>query len=180
MQNKHKEALQKSLIMILITVVSVGLDQLSKQWAIDNLKGGPVRYYFNGLLQFLYATNEGAFGSLGSNLAPTVRFWVLTVAPIAFLVGFAVHVLLNSQYSKYELWAFSFLVGGGVGNLIDRARFQYVVDFMYIGTGKIGTNIFNIADMIIVTGFVMIALRWIKTSAQRKPTIEDPKKASSV
>lgn len=155
--------MKKILIMLSLTVVSVALDQVTKIWAIDNLRGEPTRYYLGGIFQLMYATNEGAFGSMGSNWPDEVRFWALTVAPIIFLIFFAVHIIISPQYSRYELIAFSLIVGGGVGNLIDRARFQYVVDFMYMGVGKIGTNIFNIADFIIVIGFTMIALQWIKS-----------------
>jgi signal peptidase II len=76
--------------------------------------------------------------------------------------------LLSRQYSRFEFYAFTLIIGGGIGNLIDRARFQYVVDFLYMGIGKIGTNIFNIADFVIVIGFVMMLWQWFRTWREQK------------
>lgn len=78
------------------------------------------------------------------------------VLPSLFLVGLMVHTVANARVNRWELAGAGLLVAGGAGNLIDRARFGYVQDFLYLGYGPIGTNIFNVADMAILAGIGLL------------------------
>jgi len=151
-------SLGRIAVCVVIAAVSVVLDQWSKEWAIRTLKFQPIRTYFNEMVVFRYAENTGAWGSMGSDLHEPLRTILLTLLPILFLTGLFIYVLFKKELKLYEIICYSLIVGGGAGNLIDRAIHGFVVDFLWVGTKSIGTNIFNIADVTIMTGVIALFL----------------------
>ena len=143
----------KAIILSVSLIVWITFDQLTKIWAIESIKGLPASYHLGGIVQIVYAENRRAWGGLGDNWPEFLRMSFLIYIPMIFLIGIAVYVLANKKVKLYEATYLSFIVAGGIGNLIDRIRFDYVVDFMYIGYKSLGTNIFNIADVVIMIGF---------------------------
>lgn len=107
----------------------IGFDQWTKAWAIAHLKDMPTSHLLGGSLLLLYAENSGAWGSMGSGLNDTLRFWILTVLPFIFLGGISWYTVTSKDLKPYMVWAYSMVIAGGVGNLIDRAIYGYVVDF---------------------------------------------------
>ena len=105
----------------------------------------------------MYAENTGAWGSMGSNLSNTWRFWILTVLPFLFLGGLTWYTVTSRDLKGYMVASYGMVIAGGIGNLIDRAVHGYVVDFMWVGMpGVIGTNIFNLADVSIMIGVITL------------------------
>jgi len=145
------------------------LDQYSKIFAIDNLKGSLPQNYLGGLFRLIYAENKGAWGSLGASWGYPWREIILIYVPLLVLVGLIIYLLFSWNNTKMELIAYSLIATGGISNLIDRMRFNYVVDFLYIGWKSLGTNIFNIADMAIMTGFfILVYYQYVKYKLDHK------------
>ena len=144
------------LAVVLITCV--GCDQATKQLAIDHLKGTPPQSYFGDLFRIQYAENPGAFLSLAANLPEDARFWLLTVANSLVLLFVGVIVLVRKDIDRLSLIALTFILAGGVGNLIDRVTTQngVVIDFLNLGIGGVRTGVFNVADMAITAGFLLL------------------------
>lgn len=142
--------------MSLIAVVVVTIDQLSKIYAVSNWKGLPPQSFLGDLFRIEYAQNEGAFLSMFAGLSEQSRFWILVVFNGLILIGVACYLLYDRQVSRWVFFAFAFVVAGGIGNMIDRVRFRYVIDFFNIGVGGIRSGIFNVADMAITAGFLMM------------------------
>lgn len=140
-----------------LSMIILLLDQWTKNWAITNVKGQPSDYFF-GIFTLVYAENTGAWGNLGADWPPFFRELFLLYLPVIMLSVMSVYTLTNKKLSLLEVYAYCLIFAGGMGNIIDRFRFDYVVDFMYIGIKNIGTNIFNIADVSIMTGFGLILL----------------------
>ena len=138
-------------IMLPVALVFLGLDQWSKAWATVAVQGHPPRTYA-GIFTLVYAENLGAWGSMGAGWGPSTRWFVLAVFPALVLAGLAFYALTEKTVSKAEVLACGLVVAGGAGNLIDRFRLGYVQDFLYMGYGKIGTNIFNVADAVVMAG----------------------------
>ena len=138
-------------IMLPVALVFLGLDQWSKAWATVAVQGHPPRTYA-GIFTLVYAENLGAWGSMGAGWGPSTRWFVLGVFPALVLAGLAFYALTEKTVSKAEVLACGLVVAGGAGNLIDRFRLGYVQDFLYMGYGKIGTNIFNVADAVVMAG----------------------------
>ena len=145
----------KSLITLIAgLIITVGLDQLIKYWVVNTLEVGEEI----DLLPFLslyHARNPGiAFSMLSS-----VSDWGL-IALTLCIICFVIWLWKNAGPEK-SLSRFGFLlvIGGAIGNLIDRIRFHYVIDYISFHiNGVFSFAIFNLADSFITVGAVLIVL----------------------
>lgn len=139
---------------LLLVVVAVALDQLTKYWAVATLKGRESIVLIKGVLEFSYLENTGAaFGSFRGLQIPLI---LVTIVIVAFLVFKLFALPIGKRYLPIRICAL-FLVSGAVGNLIDRVMNRYVVDFIYFV--PIDFPKFNIADCYVtITVFVLIFL----------------------
>lgn len=132
---------------------SILADQYTKRLAIEKLRASPTQIFWGDTFRLQYAENNGAFLSLGSGLSDQTRFWTFTVLVTGFLLGLAVYMFRKKDISKLELLSYALVLGGGIGNLIDRwMRGGWVIDFMNMGIGELRTGIFNVADAVIMAG----------------------------
>jgi signal peptidase II len=140
------------------------LDQWTKQLALAHVRGHPPRVYLDGLFRIEYAENSGAFLSLGAALSPELRFWIFVVAVGGFLAGAAWVLFRDRRLDRVTAFSLSIILGGGIGNLIDRStRVNHgVVDFLNVGIGNFRTGIFNVADMAIMLGVILLAWQSFK------------------
>lgn len=143
-------------LMLVLLVSLVGCDQASKQYAVTHWKNQPRQSYVNDVFRIEYAENRGAFLNLFGNLAPAVRYAILVVGNGVLLVVLAVAILWMPQIDRWSYIAWAMVFAGGIGNLIDRIRINAVIDFLNLGIGPLRTGIFNVADMAITAGFVML------------------------
>ncbi len=166
---------KRRAVLLLIPLICVALDQLSKQVARQVLLGAPASYYAGGLLRIEYAENPGAFLSLGANLPDPARFAVFTLFVVALLIGLAVFALrMPDDTPLLVVAAIALIIGGGLSNLIDRlANDGRVVDFMQLSAGPLHTGIFNVADMAIMMGLGLMLLS-LATSGRRERAQEPP------
>jgi signal peptidase II len=143
------------------------LDQGSKYLAIDLLEGKGTIYRLGGCLRFILAENRGGFLSLGASLPEGLRNTIFLLLSAVFLVVFCVFTLRDRTSTPSVLVASSMIVGGGVGNLIDRAfRDGAVIDFVNVGVGTLRTGIFNIADMAVLFGCILLFVMLIRASME--------------
>lgn len=149
----------RGLTLGLTTAVVVAVDQAVKWYAIENwreLERLPPRSYFYDVFRLTFATNEGAFLGLGHGLPDHWRFLILTVANGLMLLGLAAFLLATPHISRWSFTALTLIVAGGAGNMIDRIRFEKVIDFWNLGIGGLRTGIFNVADIAISLGFLLL------------------------
>ena len=137
-------------IFLGIAVVVVVLDQLTKAWLVANVAMGEVREVFGETVRLVYHQNSGALFGLFRDQA--IVFGLLSMVVIGLIVGY--HA--RSGRSRYMSIALGFLLGGAIGNLLDRLRLGYVVDFVDIGIGNLRFYTFNIADSAISTAIVLL------------------------
>ena len=133
-----------------IPLVVVVLDQLTKAWLVANVARGEVREVVGDTVRLVYHQNSGALFGLFRDQA--ILFGLLSMVVIGLIVGY--HA--RSGRSRYMSIALGFLLGGAIGNLIDRLRLGYVVDFVDIGLGDLRFYTFNVADAAISTAIVML------------------------
>lgn len=148
------------LIMLLICVPSVALDQWSKAWATAHLAGKPSLSFLGGIFRMYYALNPGAWGGLGGMLPEATRKWIFTIG-VGFFLVLLTWYILKQEHNRLMTVGLSLILSGGIGNLIDRALYGHVVDFLYLGYDPIGwlhTNIFNVADMAIMAGGALMLI----------------------
>ncbi len=139
----------------------VAVDQGTKILAQAHVRDHPARVYWGGLFRIEYAENSGAFLSLGAALSQETRFWIFVVAVGIFLSGAAWVLFREKTLDRTTAFSLSVIVGGGIGNLIDRVfRPNHgVVDFLNVGIGNLRTGIFNVADMAIMLGVILLAAK---------------------
>ncbi len=153
---------QRLAIMLPVSIFFLVLDQWSKIWAVASTMGQPPRTY-GAIFTLTYAQNMGAWGSLGATWPDPVRYTVLSVLPALVLLGLAIYALKDAEIGAAEVTACALVVAGGTGNLIDRFQLGYVRDFLYVGYGPIGTNIFNVADAVVMAGLGVLLLKNLQT-----------------
>tara|TARA_R110002111_G_scaffold191869_2_gene258190 strand:+ start:3087 stop:3650 length:564 start_codon:yes stop_codon:yes gene_type:complete len=169
MSSTVSKATRYSLLLACL-LFCVGCDQYTKKIAVEKLKFEPPITYFNNTFRMEYAENTGAFLSVGSQLSKPVRFFMLVVANAAFLIIVTWMLVFRWQMPLVQFIALSLLLAGGVGNLIDRVFLNgIVIDFLNIGFGPLRTGIFNVADMAITGGALLMLLSWFFTKEQTTP-----------
>jgi signal peptidase II len=118
------------------------LDQLSKRWALDQLPPGFPRPFLPGLLQLQLVHNTGAAFSLFTE-APRL----LAIVSLVASGGVLLWILRQPLSSRWESLGLGFLLGGALGNGLDRWRMGAVIDFLALV--PIQFPIFNLADVAI-------------------------------
>jgi signal peptidase II len=148
-----------TIAFVLFVILNVA-DQITKQWARVTLQPFTELSYFGGLLKLHHSENPGAFLSLGAQLGAHLRLGIFTFLVCIFLVWATWMLIKKSANANWPFvigWAL--LISGGVGNVIDRIWKSTVTDFMVMGWGSLQTGVFNIADMAIMFG-ILIVLIW--------------------
>ncbi len=148
------------LLILLVLFISVSCDQVTKQMARDSLKGEGRIPVLGNFLVFDYAENNGAFLGMASGLKQPWRFVLLTMMPLILLLFIPVYILHQvEQVTLFQVFALALIVGGGIGNMIDRVLHNgWVSDFMIFGIGPLRTGIVNIADICITFGAIALLL----------------------
>lgn len=138
----------------MLFVILVIADQLTKHLAVVRLKNQAAYNLINGILEFNYLENRGAaFGVLQNQ-----KYFFVFVALI--FIGVIVFVLIKvpTQKKYYSLNILLVMIAAGaVGNMIDRVRYDYVVDFIYLVC--IQFPIFNVADIYVTTATVILVFQ---------------------
>ena len=144
-------------IVLVVAAITLVLDQWTKRLLISSFLPGESRLVLPHLLRWTYERNfHGAFGLFGSNGA------LLIALALAVLFIFWLSFRDAAARSRLVCIAFGMIVGGAIGNILDRLHFGYVVDF--IDFYKIWPNIFNVADSCITVGVILLMLSSLASS----------------
>jgi signal peptidase II len=128
----------------------VVLDQSTKAWLQSNFAPGQVAQVIGDTVRLVFGQNSGALFGLFRDQA--LLFALASLGVVGLIVAY--HG--RSARSLYLSLALGFLLGGAVGNLIDRLRLGYVVDFVDVGIGNLRFYTFNVADAAISTAIVLL------------------------
>ncbi len=123
----------------------IGFDQLTKWLAVVYLQGKPSFPLWRDVLHFTFVQNEGAaFGMLKDNR------WVFMIISTVALIGLSVYLFGFCKEGGWVKISLAMIIGGGIGNMIDRVALGYVVDF--IDFTLIDFAVFNVADSFVCVG----------------------------
>lgn len=161
------------IISVVLMLVSVGLDQLSKYLVVANMGLHESVDIIPGVLRFTYIHNDGAaFGSMDEHR------WIFMVLSSAAIIGILVFLFWKKPQDKLLLSSLILITGGGIGNMIDRIALGYVIDFIdFCAFPKIWMWIFNIADSCVCIGAGLLAL-WLILDTVKEMKAEKAKKAA--
>lgn len=153
-------SIPRFIVVMLTLCCCVGCDQVSKSAARSMLHSGVTESLFADSLRLQLTENPGSFLSLGASLPEQLRFTLFTAAVAVILVGLVCGALFARRLSTARFVALALLAGGGISNLIDRLiNDGRVTDFLNVGIGTLRTGIFNLADMAILAGALLLVLR---------------------
>jgi signal peptidase II len=145
------------------------VDQASKAWAVRRLRFGDEQIVFSGLLKFAYAENSGiAFGQLQEG--GQFGRWLLAALAGLATIGVLIYFFRTPRSDDRILGACALLLAGIAGNLTDRVRLSYVIDFIVLHAGSYHWPTFNVADAAICTGALLLAIDLL-VEGRRKPVI---------
>jgi signal peptidase II len=152
-------------VMLVVLLTTVGCDQATKSMAQTHLSSAEPRAFLNGLFWLRYAENPGAFLSFGATLPPQLQGWFFTVfVAIILAVLFVIALRTALRGHPIVIVALALFLGGGIGNLIDRlTNSGRVIDFMHITVGSLRTGIFNVADMALLGGVLLLGIYSYRT-----------------
>ena len=140
------------LILVLIAVLTA-VDQFLKMLVITNLKPIGTVEFIPGLLSFSYVENFGVAFGMMSGMA-----WIIIALTTLVLVGLLVYIFRYKYHTFLSYASCTLIVAGGIGNLIDRVAFGYVVDYIYV---QFFPYVFNFADCCVVVGAVLFAVWYL-------------------
>jgi len=149
--------LARKVFPLMLVLATVGCDRVTKHLAATRLENMAPQSYLSGTVRLEYVENTGAFLSIGSTLPEQGRVILLVFGVAAILIAMA-FVAFRHRWSGLLLAGASLILAGGISNLIDRIAHGSVVDFISIGIGPLRTGVFNVADVAIMIGGVVIAL----------------------
>lgn len=138
--------------------MGIFLDRISKIWALNTLASGKDIVVIKNLFTFSYLENRGAaFGIFQNRL---IFLSLITAIVILGVVYFIVKYKPTSKLLKISL---SLIISGAIGNLIDRIYYKFVVDFIMLHYKDVYYfPTFNVADMLVVIGTVLLAIYILK------------------
>jgi len=138
-------------------LLNIGCDQISKNVVRKNVEASERIELIGQNFILTKVENKGAMLGFGAELPTVIKILLLQVLPVVVLLVLFFRVLRKSNMNKWLVFAFACVIGGGIGNLIDRIAYGQVTDFFYIDLGGyMKTGIFNMADVSVTMGVLLI------------------------
>ena len=148
-----KNGLKNYVMAVILVIVAVLIDQYTKYLAVTHLKDGPAFVLIDNVFELNYLENRGAaFGLLQNR---QIFFVCVAILIFAFILYCYVRIPKTGRYLPLRLCGI-FIVAGAAGNLIDRIRLGYVVDFFYFRL--IDFLVFNVADIYVTVSFAVLLI----------------------
>lgn len=133
---------------VMIAVI-VAIDQITKYLAVSYLYGQDAKPFIKGVVEFVYAENTGVAFSMFSN-----GRWFFVALTLIVTLTCIVYMFKKAQKNLWLYWSLGVIISGAIGNLIDRIKLGYVIDF--INPVFVNFAVFNIADCAITLGSISL------------------------
>jgi signal peptidase II len=166
-----------SWIILIVAALVVALDQGSKYLVTQSLPVGGVWSPLPGptpFFQIVYTYNTGATFGLFKDLGPVFVLIALVIVGV---------LILYARRLRPDQWlmcvALGLLLGGAIGNLIDRIRLGHVIDFIDVGVGPMRWYTSNFSDVSLVLGVILLGVAMLREELRHKPTPKPDNRAPS-
>lgn len=138
------------IISLILAVVIVIVDQLLKMLVVNTIKTGETVEILGGIVKFDYVENRGmAFGMLQNYR------WIFIIFTLIVITGLIIYMIKLKPTNKLFITSITLIVGGGIGNLIDRIVLGYVVDYIQL---SFFNPVCNFADYCITIGTALLII----------------------
>lgn len=143
---------------MIIIIIGIFLDRITKIWVLKTLKGGNDIVVIKNLFSFQYLENRGA--AFGIFQGKTLLLAMITLIVVGGIIYYLIKYRPQSKIMKIGL---GFIIAGALGNLYDRIVYKYVVDFILVHYKDVYYYpTFNVADIFVVMGTLMLAIFILK------------------
>ena len=166
--------LKSKLLPLTLALFVIFLDQITKTLVVKNIPLYTIgAEFFGDFLRIIHVSNTGVAFSVGATWSDIVRFASFVIVPVVVIILVFIVYFRNNEWSTLQRWAIMGIVGGGIGNLIDRAfRAEGVVDFIDVKFfGIFGLDrwpTFNVADSAIIVFGILLAITFIISMKKEK------------
>lgn len=140
-------------MIIIVVIISLLLDIGSKFLVSRIFILNESKTIIDNFLNITYVRNTGAAWSILDN-----NTWIVTVISLLIIIGIIYYVYRNRVSKKILKIGYGLILGGAIGNFIDRVVYGYVIDFIDIDIFGWNYPIFNLADMFIVVGVILVMI----------------------
>jgi len=162
------------LAYLLLVAGVVGLDQLTKAAVVGSIElHGPHVPLIDGLLSLSHVRNRGAAFGLLSDWDLPYQSVLLSLLSLGALLAIAVYFFRLPAVARLPRFALALVLGGAVGNLVDRVRLGYVVDFIHVYWRQHQWPDFNVADSAISVGVTLLVLDILRSGQDATPVPAD-------
>lgn len=152
---RHAKSRMEKIMLIWLMIIAgiVFLDQLTKYITVINLDLYETFPVIKDVFHFTYVRNTGAAFSIFNE--PDERWIFMSISTVA-IIGLSIYLWMKRKGDKLLCVALSFIIGGGVGNMVDRCLLKYVIDMLDFRL--INFAVFNVADSFVCVGVGLFAL----------------------
>lgn len=152
-------------IFLGLAAVIIVADQITKAWIVATIAPGASISIVGDYLRLVHSQNNGAL--FGMFRESAVLFGLASIVVIGLIVAY--HA--RSPRSRYMSVALGLLLGGAIGNLLDRLRLGHVVDFVDAGIGELRWYTFNVADAAISFAIILLIGAALRPSLVERPRL---------
>lgn len=147
--------MKKRGIVAVIVLLLIGLDQLVKNYVVQQIPLGEVRSWIPNLVSLTYLQNRGAAFSMLQD-----QQWLFAVITLVVMVGAIWYLHKHMEDSLCLVFGLTLIIAGGLGNFIDRMSQGFVVDMFHLDF--INFAIFNVADSYLTFGVIVLLIAMLK------------------
>lgn len=159
--------LSRTAGICLLIAFNIAIDQISKIIVRATIDPSERINVIGDTFLMMNVENTGAFLGMGSDMDSTLKLLLLKVLPVAVLCYLVYYIIKTKSLDKISLIALCCIAGGGIANVFDRIAFGSVTDFFHLDFGGVfRTGIFNVADMSVTFG--MLVLLYTTIVAKKK------------
>ncbi|MAB47367.1 MAG: signal peptidase II [Flavobacteriaceae bacterium] len=165
--------MNRTIFIVLLIAFNIAIDQITKVIVRANIEIREVIELIGDKFILTNVYNKGAFLGMGSDMNPTLRTIFLLILPAIVLTYVIYYIIKTKELDRLSLIAFCCIIGGGIANVFDRIVFGKVTDFFFIDLGGVfKTGIFNVADISVTTGMIMLLFSGIFNTKKNTTTSE--------
>lgn len=147
------------LIVLVVSSLNFAADRVSKNYAVEHIRGEGTIQVVGNVFIMHYAENDGAFLGLGGGLPGPVKTFFLILLPLVLIGASTIYTVFNPNLPLGQVICLASIIGGGAGNLFDRIfNGGVVIDFLNFGIGSLRTGILNVADLSVTFGAVVFII----------------------
>lgn len=169
----------KKLLPFILTFAVIILDQITKALIVKTIPPFTIGHsFFGDLIRIVHVSNTGVAFSMGDSMPLVMRRILFGIAPLIVIALVVAVYLRNDGFTGVQRWSICGIIGGGIGNIIDRFfRAEGVVDFIDVKFfGIFGLKrwpTFNVADSAVVVCGIMLIISFIVLSVRESKKIKE-------